>query len=132
PTPDPTDETLTDRQDEVDAADGEAVEPDAVASEEVAPVDGQAALLDTGEVTRVGTGDGGDDPADGEARDTGEGEVGQDGAGEGEQEPARPRVSVRRSSLDQTLDDTDTGWGERRDEDAHDRWLQEQRPPHWE
>ncbi len=32
----------------------------------------------------------------------------------------------------QTSDDTDTGWGERPDEDAHDRWLREQRPPHWE
>jgi hypothetical protein len=32
---------------------------------------------------------------------------------------------------EQTTDDTDLGWGERRDQDAHDRWLQEQRPPHW-
>jgi len=64
----------------------------------------------------------------------GEGEGDEDVAGEGEaqERPARPTVSVRRSSLDQTRDDTDTGWGERRDEDAHDRWLQEQRPPHWE
>ena len=33
---------------------------------------------------------------------------------------------------EQTRDDTDRGWGERPDEDAHDRWLREQRPPHWE
>lgn len=35
------------------------------------------------------------------------------------------------SALEQTKDDTDFGWGERPDQDAHDRWLQEQRPPHW-
>lgn len=42
------------------------------------------------------------------------------------------RRSLRRSSADQTVDDTDAGWGERVDESAHDRWLQEQRPPHWD
>jgi hypothetical protein len=31
----------------------------------------------------------------------------------------------------QTKDDTDAGWGESQDESAHDRWLREQRPPHW-
>ncbi len=36
-----------------------------------------------------------------------------------------------RTAPEQTTDDTDLGWGERRDQDAHDRWLQEQRPPHW-
>ena len=40
-----------------------------------------------------------------------------------------PRVRVR---PEQTADDTDAGWGERRDESGHDRWLREQRPPHWE
>ena len=45
---------------------------------------------------------------------------------------ARPTVSVRRVAPEQTRDDTDAAWGEHRDEDAHDRWLQEQRPPHWE
>ena len=39
-----------------------------------------------------------------------------------------PRVRVR---PEQTRDDTDAGWGERPDEDGHDRWLREQRPPHW-
>ncbi|WP_411285528.1 DNA helicase [Lapillicoccus sp.] len=43
----------------------------------------------------------------------------------------RRRV-FRRSKADQTLDDTDAGWGERADESAHDRWLREQRPPHWD
>jgi hypothetical protein len=37
-----------------------------------------------------------------------------------------------RAKPEQTRDDTDRGWGERPDEDAHDRWLREQRPPHWE
>jgi hypothetical protein len=41
---------------------------------------------------------------------------------------ATERSTVR---VEQTKDDTDAGWGERRDDD-HDRWLQEQRPPHWE
>ncbi|MGO1166660.1 MAG: hypothetical protein ACTMHL_08585 [Janibacter sp.] len=39
---------------------------------------------------------------------------------------------VRRRRPDQTRDDTDRGWGERPGEDEHDRWLREQRPPHWE
>lgn len=37
--------------------------------------------------------------------------------------------------LEQTKDDTDVGWGEVKDPDAardeHERWLLEQRPPHW-
>ena len=46
-------------------------------------------------------------------------------------EPTRPRVRRRRP--DQTSDDTDRGWGEvPTEEDEHDRWLREQRPPHWE
>lgn len=51
-----------------------------------------------------------------------------------EEEPARrPKPRVRRRRPDQTSDDTDRGWGEvPTEEDAHDRWLQEQRPPHWE
>lgn len=51
-----------------------------------------------------------------------------------EQEPApRTKPRVRRRRPDQTSDDTDRGWGEASvEEDAHDRWLQEQRPPHWE
>lgn len=36
-----------------------------------------------------------------------------------------------RRTPEQTKDDTDFGWGERPDESAHDRWLREQRPPHW-
>lgn len=38
----------------------------------------------------------------------------------------------RRRRPEQTRDDTDRGWGERPDEDEHEHWLQEQRPPHWE
>jgi hypothetical protein len=38
---------------------------------------------------------------------------------------------VRRA--EQTRDDTDVGWGEIPEpSDAHDRWLLEQRPPHWD
>jgi hypothetical protein len=36
---------------------------------------------------------------------------------------------------EQTKDDTDVGWGESADPEAarddHERWLLEQRPPHW-
>lgn len=51
-----------------------------------------------------------------------------------EQDPAtRAKPRVRRRRPDQTSDDTDRGWGEvPAEDDAHDRWLQEQRPPHWE
>ena len=38
----------------------------------------------------------------------------------------------RKRGPDQTRDDTDAFWGEPGDESAHDRWLQEQRPPHWD
>ncbi|WP_157371726.1 hypothetical protein [Angustibacter sp. Root456] len=38
--------------------------------------------------------------------------------------------------LEQTKDDTDVGWGETPDAEAardeHERWLLEQRPPHWD
>lgn len=43
-----------------------------------------------------------------------------------------PQRPVRRRRPEQTSDDTDRGWGERSEEDDHDRWLREQRPPHWE
>lgn len=52
----------------------------------------------------------------------------QDQAPEGKATP-KP---VRRRRPEQTADDTDRGWGERPEEDDHDRWLREQRPPHWE
>lgn len=50
-----------------------------------------------------------------------------------EPQPAEPPQKPRpRTRPEQTRDDTDRGWGERPDEDEHDRWLREQRPPHWE
>ncbi|KRE35981.1 hypothetical protein ASG73_15060 [Janibacter sp. Soil728] len=55
--------------------------------------------------------------------------------GEGSPLPVEPEPATKAtatSTPEQTRDDTDLGWGERPDEDAHDRWLQEQRPPHWE
>jgi hypothetical protein len=39
--------------------------------------------------------------------------------------------SPEERSPEQTRDDTDAGWGEYTDTSAHDRWLQDQRPPHW-
>ena len=38
----------------------------------------------------------------------------------------------RRRPVEQTRDDTDAGWGERPRDSAHDHWLEENRPPHWE
>lgn len=43
-----------------------------------------------------------------------------------------PDVSARRFGLDQTRDDTAAGWGERPTDSGHDRWLRENRPPHWD
>lgn len=52
------------------------------------------------------------------------------GEEKGAKVPPRPRVA--RATPEQTSDDTDRGWGERPDEDAHEQWLKEQRPPHWD
>lgn len=41
------------------------------------------------------------------------------------------RPSGAKSRLDQTKDDTDEGWGDWREAEDRDRWLEEQRPPHW-
>lgn len=49
-----------------------------------------------------------------------------------EEHPQIPPRRIARSGLEQTRDDTDAGWGEWRDESEHERWLEEQRPPHWE
>jgi hypothetical protein len=43
----------------------------------------------------------------------------------------RVRSRKAKRAPEQTKDDTDAGWGERTEMSAHDRWLQEQRPPHW-
>jgi very-short-patch-repair endonuclease len=51
----------------------------------------------------------------------------------------RRRRAVRRGTTEtadpaaQTTDDTDAGWGEHGDNNgAHEQWLQDQRPPHWD
>ncbi|MEP7193692.1 MAG: AAA domain-containing protein [Actinomycetota bacterium] len=44
---------------------------------------------------------------------------------------ARPHIATTGSELEQTRDDTDAGWGERRNDEAQDQWLRDQRPPHW-
>jgi hypothetical protein len=49
-------------------------------------------------------------------------------------EKPRKRRALRRKAkrpFEQTKDDTDEGWGEYGDESAYDRYLREQRPPHW-
>ena len=68
-----------------------------------------------------------------------EAEVGasaDEGADEGAASPPVETAGGRRPAArvcpEQTRDDTDAGWGELPDEHAHDRWLHEQRPPHWE
>jgi hypothetical protein len=49
-----------------------------------------------------------------------------------EPEPTEPeKVKAERTKPEQTKDDTDVGWGEPHEELAYDRWLREQRPPHW-
>lgn len=75
-------------------------------------------------------------PTPGADRQTGEGE---DLALSAKADPAdatpgsKPKPKPKpKAKPEQTRDDTDRGWGERPDEDAHDRWLREQRPPHWE
>ena len=59
-------------------------------------------------------------------------EVGEVGEASETAKPGK-RKKLKRSSAERSADDTDTGWGERpRSGDEHDRWLEEQRPPHWE
>ena len=65
------------------------------------------------------------------ARDAAE-EVAPDAAAEaapgGAPLPSRPARAP-----EQTSDDTDVGWGQVPEPaDAHERWLLEQRPPHWD
>ena len=56
-----------------------------------------------------------------------------DGPSNPDGEAKRVRRRFRRGGTERSLDDTDPGWGERQVRgDAHDRWLTEQRPPHWE
>ena len=42
--------------------------------------------------------------------------------------PARP---AEPDLPEQTVDDTDLGWGEPPRQSGHESWLREQRPPHW-
>ncbi|MFN8044627.1 MAG: hypothetical protein U0Q08_00980 [Dermatophilaceae bacterium] len=43
-----------------------------------------------------------------------------------------PAPSRAGGAAEQTLDDTDSSWGEQPEHERRRRWLQEQRPPHWE
>lgn len=40
----------------------------------------------------------------------------------------RPRMATP----EQSRDDTDEGWGDWRDREDRDRWILDQRPPHWD
>ena len=64
-------------------------------------------------------------------RDEGSVDEGSVDEGSVDEGPAGGQRKARRSP-DQTRDDTDAGWGEFSGGDAHDEWLHEQRPPHWE
>ena len=63
-------------------------------------------------------------------------EQGPEAAASGAQGPppaASPDERADGGLPQQTRDDTDVGWGRDPDPlDAHDRWLLEQRPPHWD
>jgi hypothetical protein len=89
---------------------------DAVAEDDLAEPDAVAATPDSQPAD--------DEPVPAEPA----GEVADDAADDASV-TSEPRVRVR---PEQTKDDTDAGWGERHDESSHDRWLREQRPPHWE
>jgi hypothetical protein len=95
------------------------------------PPDGEAGSnVTSGPDAGVGPGAEGDGGADANAGQDPRGASSQ--AKSGGTEKKKRRRAFRRSATEQTLDDTDAGWGERIDESAHDRWLGEQRPPHWD
>lgn len=48
------------------------------------------------------------------------------------QSPSHPSRDTERRFVEQTRDDTDEGWGDWRDQEDRDRWIAEQRPPHWD
>jgi hypothetical protein len=45
---------------------------------------------------------------------------------------AKRRIRRRKRTPEQMREDNDAFWGEFADSSADDRWLQEQRPPHWD
>jgi hypothetical protein len=77
-------------------------------------------------------------PDDGAPVERSAGEQPPDGAAPadqvgGEQPRGEQPQAERVRRAEQTRDDTDVGWGEVPEPaDAHDRWLHEQRPPHWD
>ena len=110
-----------------------APSPDSASTGPAAEVAGRAAAEpaeDTAEGTAEETAKGTDE---GTAESRAEDAVAEP-AGADQGDEARKRRLVRRRpkvAPEQTRDDTDAGWGEYADTSAHDRWLQEQRPPHW-
>ncbi len=85
------------------------------------PVGAPGAADGTGGPDAEGAGPGDATPARGEATAPAAGD-----------EPSRWPRGRRAATPEQTRDDTDAGWGEVPDAAAHERWLREQRPPHWE
>jgi hypothetical protein len=72
------------------------------------------------------------EPADSEPAEPEPAELGPVQPQPADGEPAEPPPSKHGSmKLEQTKDDTDAGWGEHHPESAYDRYLREQRPPHW-
>jgi DNA polymerase III delta prime subunit len=72
------------------------------------------------------------EPADSEPAEPEPAELGPVQPQPADGEPAEPPPSKRGPmKLEQTKDDTDAGWGEHHPESAYDRYLREQRPPHW-
>jgi hypothetical protein len=104
----------------------EAEEPEAEASEAEGPEEGE----NKAEAPEA------EEPKAEEPTPTDDEEPAKDRGSEPAKDDRSPRRRrVFRRSTDRSADDTDTGWGERPrgDRDAeHDRWLEEQRPPHWE
>ncbi len=104
----------------------EAEEPEAEASEAEGPEEGE----NKAEAPEA------EEPKADEPTPTDDEEPAKDRGSEPAKDDRSPRRRrVFRRSTDRSADDTDTGWGERPrgDRDAeHDRWLEEQRPPHWE
>jgi len=100
-----------------------------------ARVEEEAAAMDEKSVNEQPVGDPSvDEPSVGEESHATAESAPEEASGSPVDEDGRKRRVMRRrpkKAPEQTKDDTDAGWGELFDSSEHDRWLQEQRPPHW-
>ena len=100
-----------------------------------ARVEEEAAAMDEKSVNEQPVGDPSvDEPSVGEESHATAESAPVEASGSPVDEDGRKRRVMRRrpkKAPEQTKDDTDAGWGELFDSSEHDRWLQEQRPPHW-